>query len=1046
MNQSKDEAKRNAARSEERKMNTTAPSAPDGSRRRSSCAAAPEIARIIKRKRLIPLIGKSNESGVSTGNSTAAANGRDISTHNCSREKRRRASCSQVPEGNVTNHSKKRVSLISRLADEGARPGRLVRNLSRRSSVGSNSTGESRWTRTMRRLSDWSSSVSGSRAHTHDGRTPISSYWSRIATVKGEEKQKLSCWEATQISASLQWRVWIRTCQTAAAHSKIIFITVLTFSIICAVGLTIVFVFASNYEKSLRIDAIKTTKVMEQRIPAELNKALLPLFTMEEIVRQVDTFSDLSFKTKKAPLYTTGTGRVFRNVTGICDDTSYTLPYDEIASSVKASAEMPRVLVNVQLAPFGVVCLLHPLINSEDFEDGIVMNNTGARGLELLNDPVNGYYARESIKNDRVTIQGPIRLVQGNVPVVKEALIARTPVYLDGHNLKIDGKNYSFWGFTTVLLNWAQLKSQVGLDEYFQSRGFEYRMTRTDILLNFTTNEEYTRTANIGKSEGSHILNSDNTVTVPLQVTDNEWNLTVGCNCFVAPWKAGAATGVVLGSLFVSLAVMTVLVAKKEHELLLYRMMPREVVHRLHRGETVVEKYDLATVCFFDIVSFTAISGTMDPVDVMAMLKDLFSEFDKLATKYQVCNVETIGDAYIVIGGGPEKCLGREGAEKVALFAYEAIEAVRNLRFQNGSSVSIRAGLASGMVIAGVVGSTQPKYTLFGDTVTLASKMESTSESMRVQCSDMTHRLLRDSQNYIFSSEQRIGYNVFPHPTYWITAATKRRNKRDGNHDLVSASAATINVSNFHAGVYESNEVFHDEEDSPGDIPQDARGQGGDCASDKASLTATLEENIDEKDHARELLTFLSASKRMGSWRASFHNSSSAASMKKFLSDADSQIETLQQPVSANGHSKKRFSISVNAPEDDDEEISYASSEEGRTAGRRILLEDKKSSFHSTGSKSEGKISTFSEASKASDTPFEGSVVSINEALPARSRSVLSRSSSSTQMYVPDDLDNDPTVLTDESKTSSRSFGFGTVEVASIYSKESSAFHTYWTR
>ena len=76
--------------------------------------------------------------------------------------------------------------------------------------------------------------------------------------------------------------------------------------------------------------------------------------------------------------------------------------------------------------------------------------------------------------------------------------------------------------------------------------------------------------------------------------------------------------------------------------------------------------------------------------------------------------VETIGDAYIVIAGGPEKCEGREGAERAALFALDCIDCVKNsFTFHDGSTVKIRAGIASGLVIAGVVGTNMPKFTLY---------------------------------------------------------------------------------------------------------------------------------------------------------------------------------------------------------------------------------------------------------------------------------------------------------------------------------------------
>lgn len=128
-------------------------------------------------------------------------------------------------------------------------------------------------------------------------------------------------------------------------------------------------------------------------------------------------------------------------------------------------------------------------------------------------------------------------------------------------------------------------------------------------------------------------------------------------------------------------------------------------------------------------------------------------------------------DAYMVTAGCPDRCTATEAAENVAVFALDAVAAIKDFRAPDGSQLFVRVGIHSGPAVAGVVGTKRPQYTLFGDTVIAAARMESTSMKMKVQCSESTYRLLLDAPNYDFDLKPRQRDDMTgdePLDTWWI--------------------------------------------------------------------------------------------------------------------------------------------------------------------------------------------------------------------------------------------------------------------------------------
>lgn len=174
---------------------------------------------------------------------------------------------------------------------------------------------------------------------------------------------------------------------------------------------------------------------------------------------------------------------------------------------------------------------------------------------------------------------------------------------------------------------------------------------------------------------------------------------------------------------------------------LLLNVLPKAVADRLKQGErTIVDSFREATVVFADIVGFTSFSANMAPSRTVQLLNDLFSSFDKLAETYQLEKIKTIGDSYMVVGGIPTP--DPEHAERCAWMALDMLEALKHFNHRNSINLDLRVGLNSGPVVAGIIGTKKFSYDLWGDTVNIASRMESQGQPGMIQVSASTHALL----------------------------------------------------------------------------------------------------------------------------------------------------------------------------------------------------------------------------------------------------------------------------------------------------------------
>jgi class 3 adenylate cyclase len=183
---------------------------------------------------------------------------------------------------------------------------------------------------------------------------------------------------------------------------------------------------------------------------------------------------------------------------------------------------------------------------------------------------------------------------------------------------------------------------------------------------------------------------------------------------------------------------------KATSERLLLNVLPAPIAERLMKGENlIVDRFDSVSVLFADIVGFTKLSSHTSPEKLVTMLNDLFSAFDRLAEKHALEKIKTIGDAYMVVAGIPRPLA--DHAKAITDMALDMLATVKDYATRTDTELSIRIGVHTGPVVAGVIGKNKFIYDLWGDTVNTASRMESHGVPGRVHLTEQMCALIADS-------------------------------------------------------------------------------------------------------------------------------------------------------------------------------------------------------------------------------------------------------------------------------------------------------------
>jgi class 3 adenylate cyclase len=181
----------------------------------------------------------------------------------------------------------------------------------------------------------------------------------------------------------------------------------------------------------------------------------------------------------------------------------------------------------------------------------------------------------------------------------------------------------------------------------------------------------------------------------------------------------------------------------RENEALLLNILPGEIATRLKRGEhEIADSFAEVTVLFADLVGFTALSSTIPATEVVDLLNGLFSRFDDAARELGIEKIKTIGDCYMAVCGLPSRC--PDHAMRMTQMALRLLEATKAYGEERSLPLSVRVGLNSGPVVAGVIGVSKFIYDLWGDTVNIASRMESTGVPGEIQVTRAVYEQLKN--------------------------------------------------------------------------------------------------------------------------------------------------------------------------------------------------------------------------------------------------------------------------------------------------------------
>jgi len=323
------------------------------------------------------------------------------------------------------------------------------------------------------------------------------SVWEEDTGDNADEYAMMHClqntWTETKVSFQIKFRI-------IKHHPHIPIVTALCFLVLCTGGIIITYAYALQYAQQQQVAALNTAQEYGKWFSDQLALAALPLFALNQFVTELPGLLALpkligqAGEVGAAPF----ADPLHRNVDSTCRNASLIEDFNRVAKRIKDESRLDETLVSLQYSPFGVVCLVYPLVNYEDFEDGRFLNNTEAIGLDLLATPEQRADAEDTVKSGDLVFAGPITLNQCAQcdPVARQAFLARVPINApidSGIVFDLNGQDYPFWGFATALINWEVMVERSGMIEYFDNLNTHFVLERNYRVFDETTGRYNTK-------------------------------------------------------------------------------------------------------------------------------------------------------------------------------------------------------------------------------------------------------------------------------------------------------------------------------------------------------------------------------------------------------------------------------------------------------------------------------------------------------------------------------------------------------------------------